>query len=261
MSDAIRLAAKRLHQARLTLKPGDTITDMLDRMDIDAAYQVQNILTENRVANGAKRIGRKIGLTSFAVQQQIGVDRPDFGVLFDDMPYASGQPIPEGILIQPKVEAEVAFVLKADITEKVDSESVKAAVDYAVAALEVVDSRIRDWKISLADTVADNASSGVYVLGDNKVSLDDFDTKGVQMRILKDGEVVSEGSGVDCLGDPLAALAWLANTSIEVGDPLRAGEVVLSGALGPMVAAFPGESFTAEVEPLGAVTAVFGKGE
>lgn len=226
--------------------------------DIALAYRVQQRLTQQRLADGARIVGRKIGLTSPAVQQQLGVDQPDFGVLFDDMLCGPEGVIPSGRLLQPKAEAEIAFVLAADIDHHVvDTEMIRNAVAYAVAALEIVDSRIRDWDITITDTVADNASSGMYVLGTRQAKLDEFDPIDVEMELNKDGVVASTGNGRACLGDPLAAVVWLANTARQYGSPLRAGDVVLSGALGPMVTVAPGSRINAEVTSLGEVSASF----
>jgi len=161
-------------------------------------------------------------------------------------------------LLQPKAEAEIAFVLKRDLDGDVLGEdTVRAAVDYAVAALEIVDSRIAGWDLTIADTVADNASSGLFVLGDQRVGLDEFEPSAVTMRMYADDTLVSEGHGSACLGDPLNAVTWLARTAAAFGDPLRAGQVILSGALGPMVPAPPGTRIRAEIAPLGVVSATF----
>ncbi|WP_232711542.1 2-keto-4-pentenoate hydratase [Microbacterium lacus] len=215
------------------------------------------MLTQRRLAGGARLIGRKIGLTSAAVQAQIGVDRPDFGVLFDDMLYDDGTEIPFARLLQPKVEAEVAFLLGSDILNADDTGAVRAAVELAYPALEIVDSRIADWRIGITDTVADNASSGVFVIGRHGVSLDEVEPLDVEMSMTRRDALVSSGAGRDCLGDPLNALAWLAGTAIEFGEPLRAGDLVLSGALGPVVAADPGDRFVAHIEPLGTISVSF----
>lgn len=262
-SAAVITAAQRLGRAAATGTPCAPVRDLLGPHDIDLAYAVQRRLTAERLAAGARITGRKIGLTSPAVQRQIGVDRPDFGVLFADMDVSTADAVPSGRLLQPKAEAEIAFVLGADLdAEDLDLPAVRAAVDHAVAALEIVDSRIAGWDISIADTVADNASSGLYVLGDRRLSLDDFEPAAVSMRLYADGVLVSEGTGAACLGDPLLALLWLARTAREHGDPLRAGQVVLSGALGPMIPAPPGVTVLAEISSLGSVRATFsGKDE
>ena len=256
-ASAVEAAAGRLERAARTGVACAPVADLLGPDDIDSAYQVQRWLTERRLAAGARIVGRKIGLTSAAVQRQVGVDRPDFGVLFDDMRYDDGAEIPIGRLLQPKAEAEVAFLLARDIEDASDPAAVRDAVALAFPALEIVDSRIADWRIGITDTVADNASSGVFVIAANGTPLADFDPVDVTMTMRRGGEVVSQGTGRDCLGDPLHALAWLAATAIDVGTPLRAGDVVLSGALGPMIAVTAGDVFDAVIAPLGTVTARF----
>ena len=253
----VEAAAERLADAALSGVACAPVADLLGPDDIDAAYQVQRLLTERRLATGVRIVGRKIGLTSEAVQRQIGVDRPDFGVLFDDMRYEDGDEIPIGRLLQPKAEAEVAFLLARDIDDASDPAAIRDAVALAFPALEIVDSRIADWRIGITDTVADNASSGVFVIGTSGTPLGAFEPADVTMTMRRGADVVSQGTGRACLGDPLAALAWLAATAIDVGTPLRAGDLVLSGALGPMVNVAPGDVFDAVIAPLGTVTARF----
>ncbi len=216
--------------------------------DVESAYAVQRIGVRTRLTAGARIVGRKIGLTSPAVQRQLGVNQPDFGVLFDDMDVTETPAAYRPPLLQPKIEAELAFVLAADLdVEQLDAISVRGAVDYAVAALEIVDSRIAGWDISFADTVADNASSGWFVLGAERLSLDEFEPREIVMNMAIDGEIVSTGTGSACLGDPLNALAWLARTARDFGAALRAGEIVLSGALGPMAPLRPGARVRSEL--------------
>lgn len=249
---------RRLQTAGETGVPCAPIRELIDETDVASAYAIQEKLTAARLASGAVIVGRKIGLTNPAVQAQLGVDQPDFGVLFDDMGYAEEQIVPMSRLIQPKAEAEIAFVLAEDLAEgPLDVAQVRAAVAYAQAAIEIVDSRIADWNIKFADTVSDNASSGLYVLGAEKVSLDDFEPIAAEMSMTTNGVVVSTGAGSACLGDPLNALSWLAQTAREFGEPLRAGQVILSGALGPMQSVPPGAVVTAEISGLGTVTATF----
>ena len=256
-TDELEQAVRRLSAATAERRPCPPVRDLLGSEDVALAYRVQERLIGDRLAGGDRRVGRKIGLTSPAVQAQLGVDSPDFGTLLDDMLVRQDQPVPAGRLLQPRIEAEVAFVLATGIDDPdPDLATVTAAVAVARPALEIVDSRIAGWDITLADTVADNASSGLFVLGDAEVPLAGLDTVGVQMQMARDGTVVSTGSGAACLGDPLVALQWLARTAARVGDPLRAGEVVLSGALGPMVPVSPGETYTARLSGLGEVRAV-----
>ncbi|GIM89991.1 putative hydratase/decarboxylase [Paractinoplanes toevensis] len=226
---------------------------------LSTGYAVQRLLTGARLADGHRVVGRKIGLTSPAVQAQLGVDQPDFGVLLDDMARGPDELIDITQLLQPRIEAEIAFVLDADLdADDVDAASARAAVGDVVPALEIVDSRIAGWDITLVDTVADNASSGLYVLGAATGRLGHRDLRGVTMTMADgNGTTVSAGDGAACLGDPVDALVWLARTAKAYGEPLRAGEVILSGALGPMVPVAPGSSFTADLTGLGTVRARF----
>jgi 2-keto-4-pentenoate hydratase len=247
------------------------VRHVLGAADLVLAYEVQRVVAATRVAEGGRVVGRKVGLTSPVVQRQFGVDQPDFGVLFEDMLVPSGGEVDWSRLISPKAEAEIAFVLGADLdgfgagaspdtgVGEADRVAVAAAVDYAVAALEIVDSRVADWDITITDTVADNASSGLFVLGDRRVPLSEFAPIEVTMSLAKDGVLVSSGEGAACLGDPLNALVWVARMAASLGAPLRAGDVVLSGALGAMVTVEPGNEITAELSVLGAVSVTFSK--
>lgn len=251
--------AAALHQAEQSQHAIPPIQDQLaDDASVDTAYAIQEINTQRALAAGRRLVGRKIGLTSLVVQKQLGVDSPDFGMLFEDMAYADGEIIPIDRLIQPKVEAEIALVLKADLNQKQHSHAdIISATDYALAAIEVVDSRIEDWKISLLDTVADNASSAAFVLSTTHVKLEDVDLVNCTMQMTRAGEVVSQGIGKACLDNPLNAAVWLADEMVRRGRPLKAGDLVLTGALGPMVVAQAGDEFKVEIEGFGPVTAVF----
>lgn len=223
--------------------------------DIDAGYAVQEANTERWMAAGRRVSGRKIGVTSKAVQQQVGVDQPDFGTLFADTEYGDGIEIDAGRLIQPRAEAEVALVLERDLDCAPHGfAEVMRAVAFALPSLEIVDSRIRDWDITIVDTVADNASCGLYVLGSRPVPLSAFDARTVPMRMTLEGHQVSTGVGSACLGNPLHAARWLADTMCRRGAPLRAGDVIMTGALGPMVPIGPGQELVAEFGDLGQVT-------
>jgi 2-keto-4-pentenoate hydratase len=257
-SAAVHQAAKRLETAADTGVPCPPVRGLFADGDIDAAYNVQRLHTERLLVAGHRLIGRKIGLTSPAVQHQLGVDQPDFGALFSTMTVADDGSVRAGRLLQPKVEAEIAVVLGADLTGRdCTTDDVRAATAYLSPALEIVDSRIAGWDITIVDTVADNASSGLFVLGDARVSISDVEPAEVGMQLYRGAELVSEGSGRDCLGDPLNAAAWLASTLARRGEPLRAGDVVLTGALGPMVPAVPGDVFTARISALGSVRITF----
>ncbi|KAF1004120.1 MAG: 2-oxopent-4-enoate hydratase [Pseudomonas sp.] len=238
------------------------LRESLPQLDIYGAYEIQRINTERRLAEGHRIVGCKIGLTSKVVQQQLGVDQPDFGMLFDDMGYVSGESIPANVLHQPKAEAEIAFVLKHDLTmPNPGLVDVINAIDYALPAIEVVGSRIADWNIRIVDTIADNASSGAYVLGTSPRRLEELDLSLCGMVMERRGEPVSVGTGQACLGNPLNAVVWLARKMVELGNPLREGDVVLSGALGPMVPVQPGDVIEARINGLGNVTAVFAKAD
>jgi 2-keto-4-pentenoate hydratase len=253
-------AARRLADAAAAGVACAPVRDLIGADDLAAAYAVQSLNIAARIAGGARVVGRKIGLTSPAVQEQLGVDQPDFGWLFDDMDLTGADEVPMSLLLQPKAEAEIAFVLAEDLAEgPLDEAQIRASVAYAVAALEIVDSRIAGWDIRFGDTVADNASSGLYVLGTERRTLDEVAPVDVEMTMTIDGQVVSTGTGAACLGDPLNALAWLARTAREYGEPLRAGQVVLSGALGPMRDVHPGAVVSATISGLGSVTATFSK--
>ncbi|MGL3819648.1 2-keto-4-pentenoate hydratase [Sphingopyxis sp. R3-92] len=228
------------------------LRDALDPTDVDGAYAVQTINTRYWEAQGRRIVGRKAGLTAKAVQAQLGVDQPDFGVLFDDMRVADGGHLDPARTIQPKAEAEIAFILGADLPDPATTvEQVTAAVAGVHAAIEIVDSRIADWKISFADTVADNGSSAFFVLADTGLPLEGLDLEGAAMEMLFNGAVVSTGVGAAALGNPLNAAAWLAQTLAARGEPLKAGDILLAGALGPMVVLAPGDHVEARIAGIG----------
>jgi len=259
--DAVAQVVRQLETAQDTRTPCAPIRGLLKYgdADIDLAYAVQSELIARRTATGARVVGRKIGLTNPKVQIQLGVDRPDFGVLLDDMYAPAGEPVDMTRLLQPKIEAEIAFILNADLDQAglISESDVAAATDHVVAALEIVDSRVAGWDISIIDTIADNGSSAMFALGDQPVGLDGLDLVATAMTMTRNGEHVCDGTGPDCLGNPLTAVAWLANTARDYGAPLRAGEIILSGALGPMVPVAPGSSFTADITGIGTVAATF----
>jgi 2-keto-4-pentenoate hydratase len=234
------------------------LRDALAGATIGEAYAIQAANTAFWLAEGRVAVGAKIGLTAKAVQQQLGVAQPDFGVLFADMALGDGDTVAAGRLIQPKVEAEIAFVMaRTPDPARLSTSELIGSVAYALPAIEIVDSRIENWNIGIIDTVADNASSGLFVLGSQPVQLADFDLRLCGMVLEKNGEPLSFGAGAACLGNPLHALAWLTRTMAEVGRPLLAGDIVLSGALGPMVAVAPGDFVEARVEGLGSVRVSF----
>ena len=257
-AEAIREAADRLHAAATSATPTAPIRDLLEPGDAAAAYAVQAINTERALAAGRRLVGRKIGLTSLAVQKQLGVDQPDYGMLFADMARPEALDIPLADVLQPKVEAEIAFVLGRDLDgDQLTVADLFRAIDYAVPAIEIVGSRVANWDIRLTDTIADNASSGLYVLGSRPVRITDFDMRMCGMVMEKAGEPVSVGAGAACMGSPLNATLWLAEVMARVGRPMRAGDTILSGALGPMVAVAPGDVFDVRIDGLGSVRAAF----
>lgn len=257
---AVQKAADLLRDAQESGAPCAPVRDLLADGGLEAAYAAQEINTRGRLAAGGRLVGRKIGLTSVAVQKQLGVDQPDYGMLFADMAMPDGLDIPLNLLMQPKAEAEVAFVLGRDLDdERLTAADVIRAVDFAVPALEIVGSRVADWNIRILDTVADNASSGLYVLGNEPRLLKNLNLRDCGMVLECRGEPVSTGAGAACLGHPINATVWLARVMARVGRPLKAGDTVLSGALGPMVPVKPGDVFEARVEGLGSVRAAFSK--
>ncbi|WP_243057488.1 2-keto-4-pentenoate hydratase [Nocardioides sp. SR21] len=262
--DAIAAAVARLTQAQETRVPCAPVRDLIGTDDLDAAYAVQQGLVQGRLAAGATVVGRKIGATSEAVQTQLGVNQPDFGYLLDVMDVsagADGDPISMRTLLQPRVEGEVAFRLGRDIDPpdgaEITIDVVRDAVEVALPALEIVDSRIADWKIGFTDTVADNASSGLFVVGTDGRSLDELEPRDVTMSLTINGEERSAGNGAACLGDPLEALRWLAVQAQRYGEPLRAGQLILSGALGPFVPFAPGDRVVATISGFAPLSVTF----
>lgn len=236
------------------------LRDGLDPLDADGAYAVQTINTRYWESQGRRIVGRKAGLTAKAVQQQLGVDQPDFGVLFDDMRVADGGVLDPGKCLQPKAEAEIAFVLGGDLpSPDTTPDQVAEAVASVHAAIEIVDSRIADWKITFADTVADNGSSAFFVLAGTGHPLAGLDLEGAAMEMTVNGKVASTGVGAAALGNPLNAAAWLAQTLAARGEPLKAGDVLLAGALGPMVALNPGDRVHALVAGIGEASFTYTK--
>ncbi|MDI6410338.1 fumarylacetoacetate hydrolase family protein [Streptomyces albus] len=262
--DAARIddVAALLTAAAKTRTPCAPVREHLGATDIDAAYEVQRRLVAARTAAGARRVGAKIGLTARAVQQQFGVFQPDFGVLFADMVYAHTEPVPLGRFLQPRAEGEIAFVLGRDLDlPGATVADVLRATDFVLPAIEIVDSRIAGWDLAITDTVADNASSGAVVLGTTPFRLDGRDLARVGMTLYHDGEPVSFGAGHACLGSPVVAVAWLARETARRGQPLRAGDLVMSGALGPMVPVGGPGRYRLELDGLGDVEALIEAGD
>jgi len=222
------------------------------------AYRIQMLNVDRRVASGRKIVGRKVGLTSIAMQKMFGVNEPDFGHLFDNMMLASGGECRIDSLMLPRVEPEIAFVLARELRGPgVTREDVIAAAEYVTSALEIIDTRIRDWKITLADTIADNASSARVVLGAEKSSPTAYDLAKVGMTLDKNGTVVEQGVGAAVLGHPAEPVAWLANKLAEFGQTLAAGSIIMPGALCRAVDVAAGDSIVARFDNLGAVSVRF----
>ena len=256
-SDLVEAAAEQLRTAAHTGVPCAPVRDVLGTStDVDAAYAVQQRNVALAVAAGRRVSGHKVGLTARVVQEQLGVDQPDYGVLFADMCLADGADIESGQLLQPRVEAEVAVVIDRDLDK--GEHCVVDIIDataYVLPALEIVDSRIRGWDITIVDTIADNASCGLYVVGTRPVSLGAVDLREIRMRMVVDGEIAATGSGDACLGNPLNAAVWLADVMCKRGTPLRAGECLMTGSLGPMKPIGPSAEVVADLGPLGRVSA------
>ncbi len=259
--EQIEALAERLRRAEETGKPCGPIRDHLPEGDVEAAYAVQRANTEFWTKQDRRLVGRKIGLTAKAVQRQLGVDQPDFGMLLADRTVGDGEEIDPGLVMQPRVEAEIALIIERDLTaERPTVADVIRATAFAIPAIEVVSSRIADWDIRIVDTIADNASFGLYVLGGPPRSLDGLDLRLCGMVMERRGEPISLGVGAACLGNPLNAAAWLARKMVEVGMPLQAGDVIMTGALGPMAPVAAGDVIEARISGLGSVRAVFAEG-
>lgn len=256
--------ADQLWQAQNSGVPCPPLTDRFQTITPEEAYAIQAINVRRRMEVAglhgpvAARVGLKIGLTSKAVQDWLGVNEPDFGWLLSDMVIPHDGTAPLQRLLQPRGEGEIAFVLGRELAGPgITAADVLAATDHVLAAIEVVDSRVRDWKVKYADTVADNASSGMYVTSRDPVlpSRVDFEQCGMTLR--KNGAVVSTGAGAACLGSPVLAVAWLANTFGRLGTTLRAGEIILSGALGPVSPVVHGDRLEVAISGIGSAAATF----
>jgi 2-keto-4-pentenoate hydratase len=253
--------ADELWEADRCAKPVAPLTDRHPELVIEDAYAIQTINIERRVAAGERVIGRKVGLTSLPMQQMLGVDEPDFGVLTDAMHVEDGDLIDLDRLVAPRVEAELAFVMERDLAGPgVTTALALGAIAGALPAVEIVDSRVADWKIKLVDTVADNASSGLLVLGGRMRRVEDLDLRLLGVVVSRGGETIDTGAGAAALGNPARCVAWLANKLGSFGEGLHAGDVVLPGAVHRMVPVEPGDTFRAEFAHLGAVNVRFSKG-
>jgi 2-oxopent-4-enoate/cis-2-oxohex-4-enoate hydratase len=247
-----------LYQALTSRSVIDPLTARHPELTVEHAYRIQQRMIERRVEAGERIIGKKIGVTSRAVMNMLGVYQPDFGYMLDGMIYNEGASVPIDTLIQPKAEGEIAFILKKDLMGPgVTNAEVLAATECVMPCFEIVDSRIRDWKIKIGDTVADNASCGVFVLGDQAVDPRKIDLSLCGMVLERNGEIIATGAGAAALGSPVNAVAWLANTMGALGIPLKAGEVILSGALAAMFPAQAGDSFRVSIGGLGGCSVRF----
>ncbi len=243
-------------QNRSSVKP---LTERYPAITVADSYQISKVITDSRVAAGERIIGKKIGLTSKAVQNMLGVGEPDFGFLTDGMAYSQGQEMPiSKKLIQPKAEGEIAFILKKDLLGPgLTAADVIAATECVMPCFEVVDSRVEDWRIKIQDTVADNASCGLFVLGDTAVSPRSVDLRTVGMVVEKNGALLSTGAGAAALGSPVNCVMWLANTLGEFGIPLKAGEVILSGSLVPLESVQAGDFMSVSIGGIGTASVRF----
>lgn len=249
--------AQDLRQAERTGVPVSPVRDRV--LTGEDAYKVQDINTRHRLASGSRLVGRKIGLTNPAVQRQLGVDQPDYGMLFADMEVMHDGVVPWSEGAQFKIEAEIAFVVGRDLPEPQTSMAeLIRAIEFALPALEIVGSRIANWDIRFVDTVADNGSSAFYTLGPSPRLLRHLDLTGCAMRMHGSDGSASEGVGAACYGSPLNAALWLARVMATSGRPLQPGDVVLSGALGPMITAAPSVRYSAQIGGFGETAVHFG---
>jgi 2-keto-4-pentenoate hydratase len=253
--DAIADQLADAYSSRVLVAP---LTGRIDGLSVDDAYAIQQLQTDRRVEDGAGIVGFKVGLTSAAMQQQLGIDQPDYGHLFADMQHAADAPIATGDYLAPRAEPEIALVLAKPLRGTgIGVADIIGATAYVLPAIEIIDSRIADWRIGLLDTIADNASSGGFVLGATPTPLAGLDLALTGCVFRRNGRILSTGTGAAVLGSPLYAAAWLANTLTARGVELNAGHVILTGSLTAAVPVGPGDSITATLAQLGSVTAIF----
>jgi 2-oxopent-4-enoate hydratase len=254
--------ADALWQAETTRQPIAPLTEQYDDLAIEDAYAIQGINVRRRIDRGASVIGRKVGLTSKPMQELLGVDEPDYGVLLDEMYVEEGDEVDLARLLQPRIEAELAFVMGRDLEGPgVTAPRALAAIAGVLPALEIVDSRVADWRIKLIDTVADNASCGLLTVGGKLTSVERVDLRLIGMALSRNGEVIDTGAGAAILGNPARCVAWLANKFAAFGATLRAGDIILPGAVHRMVPVRPGDVFRAEFADVGPVTVMFSNGK
>ncbi|MGW0248240.1 2-keto-4-pentenoate hydratase [Nocardia goodfellowii] len=255
LSDAVRIQlADELEVAERDRVAIDPLVTRYPEIDVVDSYEIQLINIRRKLAGGAKVVGHKVGLSSLAMQQMMGVDEPDYGHLLDNMEVFEDKPVEANRYLFPRVEVEVGFVLGADLPGEdcTEADVLAATVAYA-PAIELIDSRIKDWKIGLCDTISDNASSAGWVLGPERVAPGDIDIKAIDAVLTKNGAVVAEGRSDAVLGDPVIAVAWLARKVASFGVRLKAGDIVLPGSCTRAIDAHPGDSFHAEFAGLGSV--------
>lgn len=257
-TDIVERVGDELYEALISKNARDPLSDQYQDMTIDDAYAIQQRLISRRVDSGEKIVGKKIGITSQAVMNMLNVFQPDFGCLLDGMSLSDGARVPVERLIQPKIEGEIAFVLKKDlIGPGISSADVLAATDFVMPCIEIVDSRIRNWRIKIQDTIADNASCGMFVLGNTAADPRALDLSTCGMVLEKNGAVVATGAGAAALGSPINSVVWLANALGSRGIPLRAGEVILSGALANMFDVCAGEHYRVTISGMGSCSVSF----
>ncbi|POX57203.1 2-keto-4-pentenoate hydratase [Streptomyces sp. Ru71] len=254
-------AAQILRTAEHRRTPVDPLTDTFPDIGTEDAYEIQLLNIRHRLAAGAQVRGHKVGLSSPVMQRMMGVDEPDYGHLLDDMELSPDTPVPVARYCHPRVEVEVGFVLGDDLPgEDCTPQDVLHATERVVPALELIDSRIRDWRISIADTIADNASSAGYLIGEGRDPRE-LDLKAIDARLTSGGELLAEGRSDAVLGDPAVSVAWLARTVARFGVPLKKGHVVLPGSCTRAVDVTAGQTFTAEFTGLGQVSLTFTEGD
>ncbi|NVZ65424.1 2-oxopent-4-enoate hydratase [Pseudomonas gingeri] len=255
---SIQQLGTELHRALSEREAIAPLTERHPQLTIEEAYQIQLAMIQPRLDAGEQVIGKKIGVTSQVVMDMLGVDQPDFGHLLSGMLHGDGTSIACAGLIAPRAEGEIAFVLKDDLVGPgVTLADVLRATAYVMPCFEIVDSRIRDWKIRIQDTVADNASAGAFVLGDAGVAPHEIDLACVGMTLEKNGEIVATGAGAAALGHPANAVVWLANTLGRLGIGLKRGEVILSGSLAAMVPVKPGDQLRMSLGGIGSASVRF----
>ena len=253
--DQVEAHAQALYDARSQRRPIAPFTQAIPELGVAEGYAIQQVLVNKLIADGEVIIGYKLGLTSLPMQRLLGVDQPDFSPIFASGVYRDGAELPVGDFIAPRIEAEIAVLLESELCgPHCTPAMVERACAGLIASVEIVDSRIQDWRIAIADTVADLASGGAIALGSSVVGIDGFDPRVLGMVFTKNGQVIATGAGAAALGDPRAAVAWLANTLAPMGVTLPAGSIIMTGALHAMVPISAGDVFRAEFAHLGPIT-------